>query len=99
MLMFNSKCRLYEQYPRVPIRFINETFEAQKHYYGAFLAIDKAARECTGSPDDPFRMIKKERSRSIYQQTLDNLECMGYDFNRLKREIKAAEERRDKENG
>lgn len=95
------KVALQEAFDYVPHKFINEKFKEHGHYYGAFFAILEAQRSTRTPMVPPFAPLKTRRvttGRSSAAMMIE-LRQDGYEFEELKREIDAAQQRRNREEG
>ena len=90
---------MQEAFPKVPARYIEEVFKEYGHFYGAYLAIAKAERQYNAGKDNPYVMLKSRRHNSglTSEGLMLRLKLEGHDFDTLKQEIRAARQRREKE--
>ena len=85
----------------VPAKFIDENLKENSHYYAAHLTIARAEREYDNVQAKPYFALKSRRnSTNISSRDLmHRFGLRGYNFDGLKQEIEAAQNRQEKEDG
>ena len=93
------KLVLQEEFPDIPLRYIDLKYRETNQLFAAYQALDHACRSWEDSADRPYVKLKRPRTqrRSEDWSSLDKMIPGGYGIEELKREIMAARRLRKKE--